>query len=262
MTSYKKINKEWWEKMVDEGCGFCKPWLNLDPEIVNKVATGKLKKSPKPFDDMFPTSIFEDIKGKNVLCLASGGGQQSAVFGLMGANVTIVDIAKGQLKADKVAAKHYGYDIKTYQGDMSDLSMIDSEVFDLVYQAPSMGYVPDVNKVYKEVSRVLKPGGLYRADAQNPGTWELDENSWDGKGYRISELYSVKAKQRSENENVMEYRHYISDVFNGLIDAGFEIIRVEEPPKDLYQDGEPEPGTWLHSLLYAPGLYVVIAKKK
>lgn len=43
-NAYRSINKEWWEKMVKEGCGFTKPWLNLDPAIVLKVAKGELKK--------------------------------------------------------------------------------------------------------------------------------------------------------------------------------------------------------------------------
>ena len=137
-------------------------------------------------NDIYPISILADVKGKDVLCLASGGGQQSAIFALLGANVTVIDIAKGQLKGDKKASVHYGYKVKTIQGDMSNLSMLKDNSFDLVYQAPSMCYIPCVKKVYSEVVRVLRSGGIYRADAQNPISQFVDESSWDGKGYRIS----------------------------------------------------------------------------
>jgi len=259
---YASANKKWWEKMVGEECGFTKPWLNLDIKVLQKLAKGELKNPPEPLNDIYPVNMLANVKNKNVLCLASGGGQQSAVFGLLGANVTVVDIADGQLDGDKKAAAHYGYKVETIQADMSDLSMLKNNSFDLVYQAPSMGYIPDVGKVYSEIARVLKSGGLYRTDAQNPLSQFIDESSWDGKGYRISVPYVVKKKQRSENESVLEYRHYLSEIFNGLIRCGFVIEHVEEMPKGLYQSKKDKPGSWGHSLLYIPGIFAILAKRK
>jgi len=257
-----KLNKLWWEKMVKEECGFTQPWLNLDPVVVKKVANGLIKKVPQPLNTIFPTSILKNIKGKSVLCLAGGGGQQSAVFSLLDAHVSVLDISKGQLENDKKAAKHYGYKVRTVQGDMSDLKVFENNTFDMVYQSPSMGYVPNVKKVYREVARVLKPGGIYVADAQNPLAQYIEETSWDGKGYRITVPYAVKEKQRSDNEKVIEYRHYLSDIFNNLVDCGFSIEHIEESPPDLYQRNNPKPGTWSHLLLYAPGIFVILAKKR
>ena len=260
--NYSSANKKWWEKMVKEECGFTKPWLNLDIKVLQKLAKGELKNPPEPLNDIYPISVLANVKGKDVLCLASGGGQQSAVFSLLGAHVIVIDIADGQLEGDKKAAAHYGYKVKNIQGDMSDLSILKDNSFDLVYQAPSMCYIPDVKKVYSEVARVLRSGGLYRADAQNPLSWAVDEESWDGKGYRISEPYKLKAQKRAKDQNVIEFRHYLSDAFNGLIESGFIIERVEEMPADLYQNGQPKQGTWLHSLLYAPGSFAILARKK
>jgi 2-polyprenyl-3-methyl-5-hydroxy-6-metoxy-1,4-benzoquinol methylase len=48
------------------------------------------------------------VKGKDVLCLASSGGQQSAAFGVLGANVTVFDLSENMLKKDVATAKHYG----------------------------------------------------------------------------------------------------------------------------------------------------------
>jgi len=36
-----------------------------------------------------------------VLCLASGGEQQSAIFGLLGADVTVLDLCAQQLAGDR-----------------------------------------------------------------------------------------------------------------------------------------------------------------
>jgi len=261
-NSYASINKKWWEKMVKDGCGFTKPWLNLNRSVVQEIATKQPKNIPAPINEIYPTSTLSDVEGKNVLCLAAGGGQQSAVFGLLGATVTVVDIAEGQLNGDKKAAEHYGYEITTIQTDMCDLSAIKDNVFDLVYQAPSMTYVPAVRKVYSEVARVIKSDGFYRSDAENPLSFSIDDQSWDGKGYRINKPYSIKQQTRSEDEDIIEFRHYLSDFFNGLIEQGFVIKHVEEMPAGLYQDNQPKPNTWGHSLLYAPGSFTILARKK
>lgn len=254
-------NQVWWEKMVAEGNGFTRPWLHLDPAVVRAYAEGHLDRPPRPLDQMFPARVLAGIQSKDVLCLASGGGQQSAVFGILGARVTVFDMTAGQLAADKEAAATYGYTVTTIQGDMRDLAALQDASFDLVYQAPSMAYVPDVKQVYAEVARVLRPGGVYRADAHNPLAQFVEDSSWDGTGYRISVPYAVKAQQRAKDEIVFEFRHDLSDIFNGLILYGFVIEQVLEAPSDLYQEGAAEPGMWPHSELYLSGLFAIVARK-
>ena len=119
------INERHWERMVEEGCGFTRPWLNLDRTLIRQYAHGQLDPVPAPLIEMYPANVLADVEGQDVLCLASGGGQQSAVFGLLGARVTVVDLAEGQLEGDRIAAAHYGYSVTTIHADMRDLSCID-----------------------------------------------------------------------------------------------------------------------------------------
>jgi SAM-dependent methyltransferase len=252
-------NERHWEKMVKEGCGFTCPWLNLDKALVCQYAKGKLHTVPEPLDEVYPSSILADIEGKDVLCLAAGGGQQSAVFGLLGARVTVADLAEGQLDGDRTAAAHYGYELTTIRADMRDLSPLDDESFDLVYQAPSMGYVPDVRQVYAQVARVLRAGGVYRVDAGDPGVAFVDE-TWDGKGYRITRPFTERVYRREDG--AIEFRHYLSDIFNGLIENGFSIQQVQEAPEHLKQYPQARPGSWKHFMMYIPILFAIIAKKE
>ena len=75
-------NRRHWEKMASEGCGFSQPWLDLDPSLIHAYARGQLPNPPEPLTEMYPESVLADVAGKDVLCLASGGGQQSVVFAL------------------------------------------------------------------------------------------------------------------------------------------------------------------------------------
>ena len=250
-------SEEHWERMARAGCEFTRPWLGLDRALVRQYARGELTSAPGPLAEMYPARVLADVDGRDVLCLASGGGQQSAVFALLGARVTVVDLSESQLDGDRRAAAHYGYQVTTVRADMRDLSALDAESFDLVYQAPSMAYVPDVRRVYGEVRRLLKPGGTYRVEYTNPAVEFVDCADWDGEGYRITRPYAERVRRR--DDGVIEFRHYLSDIFNGLIEAGLSVRHVEEAPHYRQQPADAQPGSWEHWLKYVAH-FAVVAK--
>jgi SAM-dependent methyltransferase len=259
----RAVNKQHWARMVKEGCGFTRPWLNLNRDLLHQYVEDQLDPVPAPLLDMYPVNVLVNIEGKQVLCLASGGGQQSAVFGLLGARVTVVDLVEGQLEGDVTAAAHYGYDVTTVCADMRDLSCIGEGGFDLVYQAPSMAYIPDVRPVYAEVFRVLRPRGMYRVCFTNPATEFVDWNSWDGEGYRITRPYSEKIERNGQDgaTGSIQFRHYMANIFNGLIEKRFSILQIEDSPKYFVQENaKAEPGSWDHWLTYVGG-FAVVARK-
>jgi SAM-dependent methyltransferase len=255
------INQKHWERMVKEGCGFTRPWLDLDPTVIRRYAKGELDSVPEPLIDIYPSTVLVDSGGKDVLCLASGGGQQSAVFGLMGARVTVLDLTEGQLDGDRKAAAHYGYKVTTLRGDMRDLSRFPDSSFDLVYQAISIGFVPNVRDVYAGVASVLRPGGLYRVGHCNPATQVVESESWDGEGYRICVPY-VGGRIEDETYSAVDFRHLLGDIFNGLIAAGFVIRSVCEAPRHLQHNSEAPAGSWLHMLMYVQQYFAIVAKRE
>jgi len=256
-------NERHWERMVSGGCMWTQPWLDLDREQIRRYAQGQLDPVPASLVGLYPASLLADVEGKRVLCLASGGGQQSAVFGLLGARVTVVDLAEGQLEGDRAAAAHYGYEVTTVQADMRDLSMLEDTSFDLAYQAPSMAYVPDVAPVYAGVARALVRGGLYRVCFTNPATEFVDWNSWDGQGYRITMPYAERVERPPEgSEGSIQFKHYMGEIFNGLIAAGMSIQQVmDDPQYYLPENAQAQPGTWDHWLTYV-GAFAVVARKR
>lgn len=258
MDETARTNRKHWDGLVRDGFIYTRPWLDLDPALVDKIAAGSAQKLPEPYTYLYPPEVFEGAAGKDVLCLASGGGQQSAVFGLLGAHVTVLDLTEGQLEADRKAAGHYGYHVETLQGDMRDLSAFDDGSFDLVYQAISMVFVPSVREVYREVGRVLRPGGLYRVGHCNPATQPVEETSWDGDAYRIIKPYRERVIEDAES---MEFRHYLSEIFNHLIETGFELRGVWEDPRHLAPPGGAVPGTAEHCLEYVQSYFAILARK-
>ena len=109
------------------------PMLDIDVEGLKACARGEAESPPHPYRGaIYPASVLRGVEGKSVLCLASGGGQQSAFFGILGARITVLDIADSQLGRDRIAAEHYGYPVDTVRGDMCKLSCFEDASFDHV----------------------------------------------------------------------------------------------------------------------------------
>src|SRR5262245_44538236 len=113
-------NRARWNALVDASIQYSRPILDFTPQ------------SARAYID--PLGSIGDLAGKQVLCLASGGGQQSAAFALLDAEVTVYDLSDRQLDGDRLAASHYGVTIRTVQGDMRHLDALPTDGFDIVYQ--------------------------------------------------------------------------------------------------------------------------------
>lgn len=258
MDELAKYNKERWEDLARANIVFSRPMLNLDELAAREM--------------LDPHRLMGSVEGKDVLCLASGGGQQSAAFGLLGARVTVFDLSDTQLQRDREAAAHYGLTIKLQQGDMRDLSCFGADAFDLVWQAHSINFVPDARKVFEEVARVLRPRGLYRVACHNPFVAGIDERDWNGEAYPLKSPYVDGAEVMCADtrwevwdeegncqmvEGPKEFRHTLGTLVNGLIESGFQILGLWE---DTNADAGAAPGTWEHFKLIVPPIFEIWSK--
>jgi SAM-dependent methyltransferase len=266
-------NQKHWDEEARRQSEYVRPWLDLDRGVLQAYARGEIPQLPPPYLFLYPPRMLKDVAGKKVLCLASGGGQQSAAYGLLGADVTVLDLCAGQLESDQKAARHHGYEVRTIQGDMRDLSIFGDASFDMVYQSISIVYVPDVRQVYREVARVLKPGGLYFSMHDNPTTdatcFDGSRNGWDGIGYRIAEPYIGGpvlrrldgSESMTDGEPIGQFRHLLSDMFNGLIEADLRICGVYEDPRCLTRGEGCDPGSYEHRIAYTAAYIGILARK-
>ncbi len=247
MDELARFNQERWEELSRNRIAYSQPALGLDLPAAREMVDEH--------------GLLGEVRGKNVLCLASGGGQQSAAFGLLGARVTVLDLTETQLARDQEAAAHYGLQVRTVQGDMRDLSCFGQAEFDVVWHAHSINFVPDARQVFREVRRVLRPGGLYHLDHNNPFTHGMDEREWTGKGYLHKmpdidgeEIFDSEWEFLDEDGNhhrvrgPREFRHALSTLINGLVELGFTILGFWEGP---HIDEPATPGSWEHYLQVA-----------
>ena len=250
MDEINKTNRQRWNALASANVEWSRPFLDYTPE--------------KAIEYIGRYGIIKDVAGKKVLCLASGGGQDSVCFGLLGAQVTVVDLSDVQLLRDQQAAAHHGLSVTTLQGDMRDLTMFSENQFDVVWQPYSVNFVPSVEKVYHEVARVLKPGGIYYMQFANPFTHAVDDEAWDGSAYPLHRLYldgeditpyfphwdvEQEGGHTVKVDSPHEFRHTLSTVLNTMAQNGFIFLYLQEY---MLKDEKPEPGSWAYFTQVSP----------
>lgn len=203
----------------------------------------------------------------SVLCVASGGGQQAVLFASLGCRVVSADLCPEQLALDLETAQRHGYEIECIQSDMLDLSALHGRNFDLVYQATSACYVPDVRRLYGEIALVLRPGGHYRVDHWSPVHMQLgDSPFWTGRGYELIRpctsgalhVWRRAGEPGAGDIECWHYLHSLTSLIGSLCDAGFKIARFAER-RDYCENAEP--GSDAHIALFVPPVLSLYAQK-
>ena len=222
-------NKSWEEKVRQKN-----PWtVPVDDEVIDNARHGNwciLLTAQKPV----PGAWFPPVKGKRILCLASGGGQQGPVLAAAGADVTELDITEAQLEQDLSVARRHNLEIRTVRSSMTDLSMFESESFDLIVHPVSNVFIPHIQPVWNEAFRVLKKGGVLMSGFMNPVFYMFDEALEEQGVLQVkyplpySDLDYLSKADLERKSDAIEFGHSLTEQIQGQIDAGFVITGFYE----------------------------------
>jgi len=254
------LNKIAWDHAVDEGSN---PYTQvISSEQIAAAVRGNWSLYLSDIKPV-PRDWFPILKGLRVLCLASGGGQQAPIFAALGAEVTLVDASPRQLAQDRFVAERDHLVIHLIEGDMADLSVCKDESFDLIFNPPSVDFVPDVEPVWRECYRVLRAGGVLMTGFGNPDEFIFDDVAIDNEGvfvvkYRLpyvqhETLAPEELERRIRNKEMFHFSHTMEAKLGGLIKAGFVINGFYEDRRSD-EDGNP-------IRFYMPTYYVTRAQK-
>jgi SAM-dependent methyltransferase len=238
---YLKQNAAAWNRLADGGSQFAK--VATDDECRQPLQTLDTR-------GWLPASV----GGLNVLCLAAAGGWQSILYAVAGANVTVVDLSASMLKRDEREAGRRNVSLRLIEAGMDDLSMLEPASFDIVHQPVSTCYVADVARVYREIARVLKPGGLYISQHKQPTSLQIARRTPDDRYvvgveyYHDGPLPTVDDTAYREPGTV-EFLHRWDQLVGELCRAGFVIEDLREPFRG---DRTAKPGDYRHRGLFIP----------
>ncbi|MBK1880126.1 class I SAM-dependent methyltransferase [Pelagicoccus mobilis] len=251
-------NREAWNRQSRTGSRWCTP---VSPQTISDARKGKWDIVLTPNKNV-PKTWFGDITGKDLLCLASGGGQQAPILSAAGANVTSFDNSDEQLAKDTLVADRENLTIRTERGDMADLSRFADESFDVIFHPVSNVFAEKIRPVWKECYRVLRPGGRLLSGFMNPCFYLFDQDEALETG-KLEVKYSLpfsdtkslppdKLREIQEKGYAYEFSHSIEDQIGGQTAAGLLI-------QDLYEDNWNNEASELNK--YSPMYISTLARK-
>ncbi len=171
-----------------------------------------------------------DVEDREVCIIGSGDNYAAFALAGMKAHVTSVDISGGQLETASERAAHLGLSITLVQADASDLKSLADRTFDLVCSTNGFFvWIADLRAVFREVFRVLKPGGHYIFYDVHPF-----QRPWTDQTIpiEVEKSYWQTGPFRDEKDGTFEFNWTLADILNPAADAGFVLRRILESPAE------------------------------
>lgn len=227
-------NRRAWDKQVEKENRWTVP---VTTEVVTAAKNDEWDVLLTPQKSV-PKSWFPVLRGIDVLCLASGGGQQAPILAAAGANVTVLDNSPKQLEQDQIVARRDGLHLRSELGDMRDLTRFSKDSFDLVFNPCSVSFVPEIQSVFEEAYRVLRYGGSMMCGFVNPVRYIFDEAQLESGKIVVRHAlpYSDDSHLTFEEKKTLQsdgepflFSHSLEQIIAGQLRAGFTL-------RDLFED--------------------------
>ena len=224
--NYQDINSKTIDRWIEEGWEWGRP---IDHDAFVRAQSGDWQVVLTPIKPV-PREWFGELRGRKLLGLASGGGQQMPIFTAAGAECTVLDYSEKQLESERLVSEREGCDIKIVRADMTKPLPFDDESFDIIFHPVSNCYVKEVRPIWKECYRVLKKGGVLLAGFDYVINYIVDDDERE----IVNKLpfdplkNPEQMKQLSDSDCGVQFSHTLDENIGGQLEAGFRLTALYE----------------------------------
>jgi len=198
------------------------------------------------------------LEGKRVLELGCGGGPMTVAMAKQGARVIAVDESAQQVAHARRLAEQEEVKIELHHGDLADLAFVRADTVDAAISVYSLGAVADLDRVFRQVHRVLRSEAPLVISLPHP-VFRAMNRSADPPSFQRSYFDRAPLPWAVGEDSGTDYPLTISDLFTSLTRANFRVDAVLEP----------EPGKaghrsnyWTDVMRWVPATLILRARKQ
>ena len=194
--------------------------------------------------------LLGNLEGKRVLELGSGV-QASIAFAKQGAHPIAVDSSAERLANLRQQADDDEVKVELHESDLADLAFVRADSIDLAFSSYAFDTVDDLNRVFRQVHRVLRQDCPLVFSVSHPAYAMIDDTAEDPLLVRRS--YFERSTDGEKPHRT------ISELFTGLTRANFRVDMILEPSP---AQGGPRSSEWRDTFKYVPRTLIVRARKE
>jgi SAM-dependent methyltransferase len=191
--------------------------------------------------------LLGQVADKRVLELGCGSGVASVALATQGARSIGLEFSHEHLTRARRLADKAGVRVEFHEGDLADLAFSRADTVDMVFSVYALSLVEDVNRVFRQVHRVLKGGCPLVFSVPHPAH-DMFVDDEEPLMVRRSYFDAAPIDLTSGDAPLFGYHHTIADLFVGLTRANFRVdtILEPEPRSDQHDDpGSPASSGWV-----------------
>jgi SAM-dependent methyltransferase len=176
--------------------------------------------------------LLGDVSGRDVLEVGCGSAPCARWLAEQGARVVGLDLSAGMLRYAAAAGEATGLAVPLVRANAERLPFATGS-FDIACSAfGAVPFVADVGELFRDVARVLRPGGSWVFAVTHPMRWIFPDDPGPD-GLRVTSSYfdrtpyvEVDADGRA---TYVEHHRTLGDFVRALTGAGFTLLDLVEP---------------------------------
>ena len=202
--------------------------------------------------------LLGNLDGKRVLELGCGGGPIAVAMAKQGARVIAIDESAEQVNHARRLADREEIKLEVRQGDLADLAFVRADTIDIAISVYALGTVTDLDRVFRQVHRVLRPEAPFVISLPHPAFRAVDPGG-DPPSVRRAYFDRSPISWVNGGEAGTDHPQTISDLFVSLSRANFRVDTLLEPEPSR---AGPRSRYWTPAMRWVPSTLVVRARKQ
>ena len=194
--------------------------------------------------------LLGNVEGKRILHLGCGAGHNAIALSRQGAKVIAVDEASEQIADARAACERERVKVELHHAPLAELAFIRADTIDAVVSVWGLVPVNDIDRLFRQVDRVLRPEHPLVLSMPHPAFAMVDSQDPER---RVRRAYWEPAP----TDGIIP--RTISALFTGLGRANFRVDTVLEPQP---ASGAPRSAAWHDHMRYVPATVIIRARKQ
>ncbi|MEI7594027.1 MAG: methyltransferase domain-containing protein [Actinomycetes bacterium] len=198
------------------------------------------------------------IEDRRILLLGCGSGAAAVALARQGARVVAVDPSARRLEAARANIERAEVKVELHQSDLAELPFVRADSIDSAVSIYALANVDDLDRVFRQVHRVLHAECMFVFSLPHPAYAMLDPDSGDPPSVVRSYFEQRSRPWSTESEQGEERVRTIGEIHTSLSRANFRTDTIiEAEPIDAKPSAH-----YASAMRWAPATLIVRGRKE